>query len=248
MVSRFPGMDPYLEALGLWPDFRARFVNCWCEALAEQLPEHYEARIDERVDLIEMPEDRARRIGPDVAVLEQIGAVRQIAKASGALTLEPIRIPNIIEEEVRQTYIEVLHRPGRRLVAVLELLSPSNKQEPGRELYLAKRNSLMHQNVHLVELDLLLKGKRIPLGKPLPVGNYFAFVSRGDRRPECEVYACESRNPLPMLPIPLSPPDPDAMIDLGEVFRTTYSRGRYERSIDYDQPPAWSAAPGVEAL
>jgi hypothetical protein len=45
------------------------------------------------------------------------------------------------------------------------------------------------------------------------------------------------RQPLPPIPIPLLAPDPDVWIDLGAVFRTTYERGRYARSIDYAGPP-----------
>src|SRR5438045_8041946 len=56
MRSPFPGMDPYLESPEFWPDFRSRFVNCWCEAIAAALPEKYEARIDERVSLDETRE------------------------------------------------------------------------------------------------------------------------------------------------------------------------------------------------
>jgi hypothetical protein len=120
---------------------------------------------------------------------------------------------------------------------VLELLSPANKEEPGRTLYLAKRNALLHHPVHLVELDLLLKGQRLPLEEGLPPGDYYALVSRGNQRPKCQVYHWTLHQPLPAIPIPLLPPDPDLWIDLGAVFRTTYERGRYSRSVDYTAAP-----------
>ena len=62
MPNRFPGVDPYLESQGFWPDFHARFVNYWCEVLAAKLPENYEARIDERVNLVELPPKAIQRI------------------------------------------------------------------------------------------------------------------------------------------------------------------------------------------
>ena len=43
------------------------------------------------------------------------------------------------------------------------------------------------------------------------------------------------RRALPVVPIPLSQPDPDLHISLAETFATTFRRGRYERSIDYRQ-------------
>jgi hypothetical protein len=122
-------------------------------------------------------------------------------------------------------------------VAVLELLSLTNKFGNGRIDYLAKRNALALGDVHLVELDLLIEGQRIPLQRPLPPGHYYAFIARGDRRPDCEVYAWTIRQPLPTIPIPLKAPDEDIFVDLGAVFATTYERARYERRLGYDGPP-----------
>jgi hypothetical protein len=44
------------------------------------------------------------------------------------------------------------------------------------------------------------------------------------------------RERLPVLPVPLRAPDPDISIDLQTVFELTYERGRYARSVRYDQP------------
>ncbi len=129
MASPFPGMDPYLEDPAFWPDFHHRFIDCWCEAVADELPESYEARLDEL-------------------------------------------------EEVHETRIDILHRPERHLVGVLEMLSPTNKSGDGFLEYRAKRKAILQQSIHLVELDLLLGGSRMPLLRPLPGGDYFALVSR----------------------------------------------------------------------
>jgi hypothetical protein len=213
-------MDPYLESPAHWPDFHSRFVNYWCEAVADALPDHYTARIWERVYLIEgMPPER-RLIVPDVGVERQ-----------------PVTLPLIVMEEPIETFIQILHRPDRALVAVLELLSPANKEEPGRGDYLSKRNAILRQNIHLVELDLLLGGQRLPLRLPLPPADYYALCARADRRPDCEVYSWTMPEPLPLLPIPLRPPDPDVVVDIGAVLATAYERGRFAREIDYGRPP-----------
>jgi hypothetical protein len=161
------------------------------------------------------------------------------ARINEKVHLQEVVTPSLtIEEETHERYIEILHRPDQTLVAVLELLSPANKEEPGRSVYLAKRNALLYHPVHLVELDLLLKGQRLPLEEELPPGDYYALISRAEQRPICHVYAWTMRQPLPALPLPLLAPDPDVWIDLGAVFRTTYERARYGRSIDYaDVPP-----------
>lgn len=162
MKSPFPGMNPYLEHPAYWSDFHSRFINAWCEAIADTLPPQYEATLGERVYVIEH-EPEARKLGfPDVAVT--------------------------IHEGPREAYIEILHQPDRSLVAALELLSPANKEQPGRTEYLAKRRALIFQNVHLIELDLLFGGRRLPLQDPLPPADYYYLVSRGDRRPDCQVY------------------------------------------------------------
>lgn len=229
-------MDPYLEDPAFWPDFHARCINYLCEALAERLPDSYEARIGERVSLVHYPPKTVKRIGPDVAVTRRKGPATTHTVASGVATIEPVTMPNVLGEEVGDTYIEIRRRPDRMLVTVLELLSPANKEEPDRGAYIEKRDGLLRQQVHLFELDLLLGGERLPFERPLPPGDYYAFVSRADRRPDCDVYAWRVTDPLPILPVPLRAPDPDVLIDLGAVMATTYERGRYARSLDYASP------------
>jgi hypothetical protein len=194
MPSPFPGMDPYLESPAFWSDFHARFICNWSDALADILPEQYEARIDEKLRMVEVNSSRRK-------------------------------------------LIEILHRPERSVVAILELLSPTNKEEPGRSDYLAKRNAVLRHPVHLVELDLLIGGHRLPPEDDLPPGDYYALVSRGECRPQCQVYAWTMPQRLPAIPIPLLPPDPDVWLDLAAVFATTYERGRYARSLEYGSPP-----------
>lgn len=238
MTSPFPGMDPYLEDPAIWPDFHATFINCWREWINDRLPGNYDARINERATLIELDEP-GKSIVPDVAIVRhETREPSSIAVATApALELEPVTLPLAWPAEARETYIEIRHAADRSLVAVLELLSPSNKLGSGRGEYLLKRNAILSQDIHLVELDLLLGGRRMPLGKRLPSGDYFAFVAHSQRRFNCDVYAWSIRQPLPILPIPLKAPDADVRINLAEVFKQTYERGRYERCLRYSEPP-----------
>jgi hypothetical protein len=237
MPSPFPGMDPYLEDPAFWSDFHASFITYWRDALSDCLPDNYEARIDEKVRLVEVTPPRRKLIEPDVALTQREPTRAPSPAPAGVATLEPVTVPLRIEEETHERYIEILHRPERALVAILELLSPANKEEPGRSDYLAKRNAVLRQPIHLVELDLLLGGRRLPPEDALPPGDYYVLVSRGDRRPDCAVYAWPLPHALPAIPIPLLPPDPDVWLDLAAVFTTTYQRGRYARSINYAAPP-----------
>jgi hypothetical protein len=233
-------MDPYLESQAFWPDFHWRFVNYWCEAVADALPASYSARMGERVYLVEKAGER-KLISSDVTVTQnEPPSPAPAGAAAGVATLEPVTIPARILEEVREPYIEILHRPDRTLIAILELLSPANKEQPGRGEYLAKRNRALQQEIHLVELDLLLKGQRTPLEAPLPPADYYYLLARADRRPDYQVYYWTMRDPLPTVPVPLRPPDPDIHVNLGEVFATAYRRGRYEQDVDYSAAPPLS--------
>lgn len=237
MPSPFPGMDPYLELPGFWSDFHSTFINYWREAIADALPPSYEASLGDRVYLVEH-DPEARKLGyPDIAVTHGGEGSRVRTGTATSATLEPVTIPLKVLEGPRETYIEILHQPERSLVAVLELLSPANKELPGRTEYLVKRQALMYQQVHLVELDLLLGGKRLPLANPLPPADYYYLLSRAEQRFDCQVYHWTLRNPLPTLPVPLRPPDGDLAINLATVFTTAYERGRFQRRLPYNGPP-----------
>lgn len=243
MRPPFPGVDPYIEAQGYWPDFHLKFLNYWQEALAEDLPSDYEARLDERVNLVDIEAGEARQIKPDIALIQRPRPSGE-GPGVGALVLEPETIPTVILDEDRASYLKILHRPDRRLVTVLELLSPGNKVEPSRRDYLTRRNAILGQDVHLVELDLLVAGRRLPMRRPLPPGDFHAIVARWESRPDCQVYSWDVRGPLPALPVPLRAPDPDVVVDLAVVYRTAFDRGRYARSIDYTRPTDLAFAPG----
>jgi hypothetical protein len=236
MPSPFPGNDPYLESQGYGPDFHARFTTYCCDALNDQLPESYEARLGEQLRLIELRDPTIRTVFPEVAVLEG-GSGKRIGaeSARGLLTLEPVTIDLPVEEiqEVRDLWIEIRRRPDRNLVTAIEVLAPTNKVGKGYWDYLARRRKLIRQNIHLVELDLLVRGHRLPMRQELPPGDFFVFVSRAGLRAKCDVYGWSMRQPLPRIPIPLLAPDPDAALDLPALFAIGYERGRYARALDY---------------
>jgi Protein of unknown function (DUF4058) len=241
MPSPFPGIDPYLESQGYWPDLHASLTTYCRDALNEVLPESYEARLGEQLRLVERREPQARTVYPDVAILEGGPGRRTSAQtetAAGVLTLEPVTIDVPVEEieEVRDLWIEIRHRPDRDLVTAIEILSPTNKLGEGYWQYQGKRRALIRQNVHLVELDLLVRGQRLLTEQELPAGTFFAFVSRADRRSKCDVYAWSIRHRLPNIKIPLRSPDPDVVLELPAVFALAYDRGRYARALDYAAP------------
>jgi hypothetical protein len=232
-------MDPYIESPVHWPDFHGRFINALSETISETLPEAYFARIQEDAVLLE-PVPPAYMVIPDVLVGAD-APDRTAAKSvtSGVAVLEPTTLPNLVALDPHVEYfIEIIRMPEAEVVTVVEVLSPTNKQGEGRGLYTNKRGRLLQtESVNLVEIDLLRAGRRVQLAKPLPPAHYYAFVSRADRRPDCQVYRWNVRHKLPSIPIPLRAPTPDASADLARAFEMAYQRGRYGRMIRYGEPP-----------
>ena len=70
MKSPFPGMDPYIEAAGLWGDFHDDLIAEIKRALAPLLPERYAVRTQERSYIVLAGEEgkEAHPFIPDAAV------------------------------------------------------------------------------------------------------------------------------------------------------------------------------------
>jgi hypothetical protein len=126
-----------------------------------------------------------------------------------------------------------------RLVTSIEILSPSNKRAGSHayRVYHRKRERLLRSPAHVLEMDLLRAGERPPLAQALPEAPYFVVLSRAQRRPTAEVWPIQLADPLPVLPVPLLPPDPDVPLNLGAAIATVYERGAYDRRLDYHRPP-----------
>lgn len=240
MTGPFPGMDPYLEAQGLWESFRAALVTHCAQALNQRLPEGYVAQIETRVALVSFDLPGAQRI-PDVLVGRQPDAPRfstsSSGEAAGVATIEPRTIPLAVGEvEVRERWIEISSLPELELVTVIEILSPSNKSGSGRNEYLQKRGALIDQPINLVEIDLLLGGRPMPMGRNLTAGHYHAIVARAANRPDAQVYTWTIRHSLPPIPIPLRAPDADVTLNLDQPFDLTYRLGRFDRIVRHGSP------------
>src|SRR6187455_60337 len=110
MPSPFPGMDPYLEGPAFWPDFHHTFITCWREVIADALPDSYDARIGERVNLTQLEPEVVKLIYPDVAVSQRAHS-KPTSSTGGAATLEPEIVPQTYVEEIHEGYVEILHRP-----------------------------------------------------------------------------------------------------------------------------------------
>jgi hypothetical protein len=228
-------MNPYLEQEDAWHDFHERFIPWVADIIAAQVDPRYIVKIDEHIYIHEMARAQPRFMGrADIAVTH---SSRQDGPQTAAAVLDaPMEcyLPAVDIERV--SFVEIRDRRNRQLVTLVELLSPANKR-PGsdRDQYLAKRNEVLASSAHFLEIDLLRGGRRMPV-EGMPRCDYCVLLSRQQTRPRAGIWPLELCDRLPVVPIPLREPDPDAHLDLQEVLHAIYDRAHYETYI-YEGAP-----------
>jgi hypothetical protein len=232
----FPGMDPYLEHPVLWEGVHARLIVTIANQLQPQLDPRYVTSVEERV-FIEGPQ---RRI-PDVWVQKVPGAQGPPPKTAPAM--DQAVIVDVEDLEIRESRIEILDAYNDlKLVALLELVSPTNKATgPGRESYLAKQREVLARDCHLIEVDLHRQGQHVVSVpewrvRELQPYDYLTCVSRWPRRSRYELYPSKLRERLRKIRIPLAEPDPDVLLDLQSALEEVHAEGRYWRRLRYGEP------------
>ena len=216
MPSPFPGMDPYLEEPGLWPDVHHGLISEMQAQLNEQLRPKYHVRVEERVYISDENDPGRSVIIPDLKVRQVSESEPVATQSSQAITgavVEPVVPTTLIEDELHEASLEIIDRAQRSVVTVIEVLSPSNKivGSRARTSYEQKRNEVMHSPSHFVEIDLLRDGVSLHTREALPTTDYYIHVSR---RPKGVVWPIQIPQRLPKIDVPLLPGDPDVKLDL----------------------------------
>jgi hypothetical protein len=258
MPSPFPGMDPWLEAPDIWPDFHERLANEISTGLNQSLPLPYYARLEMRpeVGLLDLDEGTGytRKIVPDVSVVDPSrkatsGAVA-VLDAPRTEFSESVEVSVSTDELGRHVYVEIRDsRRGHRLITLIEIVSPANKRPgPDREAYLKKHREVYQSDASLIELDLLRSGERLSDNLHLvraiedlqPSPDYLVLVNRAWLRTgqvSWQIFPIGMRDMLPCIPVPLREDEPEVPLDLQYVFNRAYDSGPYRRgAIDYTQP------------
>jgi hypothetical protein len=149
----------------------------------------------------------------------------------------PLTMATVIPTPITHRSVEIRDVANRQLVCAIEVLSPANKRGHGRRKYLLKRGRILQSSAHLIEIDLLRQGQRVPMEGALPDVPYFAFVSRAQARPDVGVWPLKFNDRLPSLPVPLLPGDADVTLDLQAALTGVYDGVGYDLVLDYAQPP-----------
>lgn len=257
MPSPFPGMDPYLEANDIWPDFHHALASEIRSCLNAILPAPYYAQLEMRQEVgIVEEETPKRRIVPDVSVAAHptlkgpAGGVAVLEERRTTIA-QPLEVV-IPTEPLRHPFLEI--RDPRRmhhLITLIEIASPSNKKKGvDREVYLQNQREIIDSDANLVEVDLLRGGERLLpnlflrdiVGRLEPPPDYLVLVNcfwhrvGGDM--SVQIFPVQLPEMLPVIPVPLRQEEPDIALDLQFVLNRAYDSGPYRRgAVDYTQPP-----------
>ena len=217
MPSPFPGMNPCLEQEDAWHDFHERFIPHAADVIGAQIVPNYIAKIDEHVYIHELTADQRMFVRrADVAVARTGGSAAALqprdAAAAGPAPVYA-QIPPAVDVE-RSSFLELRDRHSRELIT---------------------RRQLLASGVHLVEIDLLRGGPRMPM-EDLPDCDYYAIVSRAEERPKVGVWPVRLRDPLPKIPIPLRGDDPPAKLDLQAALHHIYDAAGYQYYVYQGRP------------
>lgn len=215
MPSPFPGMDPYLEDRGDWVTFHNRLIGAIDELLSASL-------------------------GPRFFVAQQTAPL-----PAGQAITPPTVVLARYPERVEQRFLEIRDGQERRLIAVIEVLSPTNKDGSGARQFDHKRREVMTTSVHWIEIDLLRSGIRFPLaaGK-----SDYCVILKGDDQPVRDeetsflIWHVDVRDRLPVIAVPLTADMPAATLDLQAVLNLVYDR-YYRGRMGYSGPPSPPLSP-----
>ncbi|WP_143393429.1 DUF4058 family protein [Fimbriiglobus ruber] len=240
MPSPFPGMDPYLEAPEVWPGFHTTLLTAIRASLTPQLPPGFFADIEQHVwyqsEEIE-DEVRVHKLDEPTIGRRDVKRKKRDTDNETTDTIRPVAVvmPNIVRE-VGQHTIRIRDGRSRKIVTTIELLSPSYKK-PGvdRDRYLAKRNELIANGSHAVEIDLLRSGFRLPI-EPVQNGDYYIYVTDAAYYNRVNVWIFTVKDSFPAVPVPLTRHHAPAVLALRPCLDRAYDEANYGPQIDYSVP------------
>ncbi|QDV35100.1 DUF4058 family protein [Tautonia plasticadhaerens] len=221
---------------GTFHAFHTAWIGRLMEALNGILPAGYYA----------MAEQHAGAMIADILTLHEPGERPDEMPDRGpvAVAVAPPRIRHRLLPSPMATYrqqrktVAVRHASGHRLVALIEIASPSNKDRPKSvEEFAGKVVSALEAGIHVLLVDLLPPGPHDPNGlhgaiwsdfgdeQPIEPGlplTLASYVSPGPGRlPEAYVEPIGVGSPMPEMPLFL---DPDSYINtpLEPTYEASY--------------------------
>jgi len=239
-------MDPFLETSPRWQAFhgwlirelarqslpKARELGCWIDVERTV----YQREPSGEIVLVGEPDQTVGVADSNLAWTEPPNAPGGVALAEPKAIHEVVLDPATLER-FKQDFLVVRELDqSSRVLAVVEVLSPANKNGSYVPRYREKRMRFLTSRAHFMEIDLLRDGDNPSrqLFRELPPSPYFIFVARKTAlgRNE-EGYPLYLQDPLPVIGLPVGPGRPDLPLDLGAAFRAAYDLSIRPGSIHY---------------
>lgn len=184
-------------------------------------------------------------LGPDVVTLERPGprSPGGAAESGGmVLTATPPRAEYHLRGEIdpyaaKANRVAIRHRSGHELVAVIEIVSPGNKNSRhGINSLVSKAIELIQGGIHLLVMDLFPPGPRDPEGIHPLIWSEFSdepFTLPTERRltlaaylagmaPEAFIQPVAIGSPLPEMPLFLTP-ETYIPVPLDPIYQTAWA-------------------------
>jgi hypothetical protein len=239
MPSPFPGMNPYLESPQGWASVHHWLIGELAKSLGLSLPPNYYVVVEERV--YEVNDMGSALIGvPDNAIARQASVPSSMMPAiqSNVATLAlPTTVTLPMSIEFKEGYLEIRKAVSHQVITVIEVLSPANKVGEGRLKYDEKRQNVLASRSHLVEIDLLRRGRPMDFSGASAPTHYRILVSRRQQRPQADLYGFNLQDDIPVFLMPLEAGDLELEIDLKPFIDTLYDLGRFHLQVDYGAMP-----------
>lgn len=227
----FPGMNPYLESPYRWPEIHHALISEIARTLNLEIVPKYRAAVETRVymDLL--------LVGiPDVYVHKR-SEQQAVRSSATAISIKPERVMLPTPCQVTEGYLEIREPLTRKVITVIEVLSPANKRKgEGRKQYLKKRKAVLSSATHFVEIDLLRQGEPMPLAGGQQA-DYQILVSRADERPSAERYAFNLQDQIPKFLLPLEVEDTEYVVDIKRLLDQVCKNTAVDIDIDYTAQP-----------
>ena len=221
----------------LWAYFHKDWLLEIRQLLRPQLSSDYHVFIESETVLVSPDnQDSDDRTLPDLAVTHSGQHIASAGNEPAGATAAVVELVETVE--LFSKYSLVIRRsPDQQLLAVLELLSPSNKglgNRTDRGKYLRKRDDYLEAGISFLEIDALLKGQRLFLDPLKHLADYqrnaawTAFLDDSGRR--LRGYGWSAEQPLPKLPWWIDNRQV-VLVDLDAAARAAFAFNQWESLV-----------------
>jgi hypothetical protein len=226
-----------IEQRHLWAYFHKEWLIEIRLLLLKQLPEEYHVFVESETVLLSLESNGAvAKSEPDVAVAragersENTGLQELSATAALVEVEEPY--------ELFSKYTLIIRRsPHNRVIAAVEMLSPSNKglaSRAERDKYLSKRDSYAEAGINFLEIDALIDGERVLPHSLRKLETYErnAWTALYDAQSrQIRGYGWNSNQRMPVICWNVER-GLQALVDLDQTARTAIDANRWRRLIE----------------